>query len=204
MRPMAATTARDSAWIVVPNAGKDDQGDEWFAFGSACGVVGIAEKGDTQYAGLMFRSGGENGRIFCCMKEGDVGEAGNFSVPLWGLGTPQGAMGGRALAPGLDLGSANWVVEDGGNGVAVLRHRQTPGLGIYFLPKEGKIIYMCPDGVDMALIIAPSLRKGPIECPKEMGLQEIAAGGESLLEEDSEEEAVGAIMEEDEWPALGA
>ena len=45
----------------------------------------------------MFRCGGEGGRIFCCMKEGDVGESGAFSVPLWGLGTPQGVMGGRCV-----------------------------------------------------------------------------------------------------------
>ena len=37
-----AAAPRDSEWMVVPNAGKDDQGDEWFAFGSRCGVVGTA------------------------------------------------------------------------------------------------------------------------------------------------------------------
>jgi hypothetical protein len=147
--------ARDSSWTVVPNAGKDAQGDEWFAFGSVCGVVGMVEKGDTKYAGLLFRSGGEGRRIFCCMREGDVGETEHFSVPLWGLGTPQGAMGGQPLAPGVALGSACWRVEDGGNGVAVLRHSESAGLGVFFLPKEGKVVYMCPDGVDLALIISP-------------------------------------------------
>ena len=68
---VAMASARDSAWTVVTNAGKDDQGDEWFAFGSACGVVGIAEKGDCTYAGLMFCCGGDNSRIFYCIKEGD-------------------------------------------------------------------------------------------------------------------------------------
>lgn len=148
-------SARDSSWVVVANAGKDDQGDEWFAFGSVCGIVGMAEKGDSKYAGLMFRCGGENGNIFCCMKEGDVGEAGAFSVPLWGLGTPQGAMGGKTLAPGLVLGGTCWSVEDGGDGIAVLRHAQSPGLGVYFLPKEGKIVYMCQEGCDIALVISP-------------------------------------------------
>jgi hypothetical protein len=28
--------------MIVPNAGKDDQGDDWFAFGSRCGIVGTA------------------------------------------------------------------------------------------------------------------------------------------------------------------
>jgi len=150
-----AAEARDSAWTVVPNAGKDAQGDEWLAFGSACGVVGMVEKGDANYAGLMVRCGGENGRIFCCMREGDVGEAEHFSVPLWGLGTPQGAMGGRQLVPGLALGSTCWSFEDGGSGITILRHRQSPGLGIYFLPKEGKMVYICPDGCDVALVISP-------------------------------------------------
>jgi hypothetical protein len=152
--------ARDSSWTVVPNAGKDAQGDEWFAFGSVCGVVGMVEKGDAKYAGLLFRSGGEGRRIFCCMREGDVGETEHFSVPLWGLGTPQGAMGGQPLEPGVALGSACWRVEDGGNGVAVLRHSESAGLGVYFLPKEGKVVYMCPDGVDLALIISP--RSNPV------------------------------------------
>ena len=119
---VAMASAHDSAWTVVTNAGKDDQGDEWFAFGSACGVVGIAEKGDCTYAGLMFRCGGDNSRIFCCMKDGDVGESPAFSVPLWGLGSSQGAMGGRSLVPGLALGGTNWGIEDGGNGVAVMRN----------------------------------------------------------------------------------
>ena len=62
---------------------------------------------------------------------------------------------GRPLAPGLALGGACWGLEDGGNGVVILRHSQSPGLGIHFLPKEGKMVYLCPDGIDMALIISP-------------------------------------------------
>ena len=247
----AAPAARDSLWAVVPSAGKDAQGDEWFAFGSPCGVVGMVEKGDAKYAGMLFRSGGEGARIFCCMREGDVGEAEHFSVPLWGLGTPQGAMGGQPLAPGVALGSACWRFEDGGSGVVVLRHSENAGLGIHFLPKEGKIVYMCPDGVDLALVISPrshpawqgaagqrrgkaerracarmlrpaplrlprcitnpdaslcrSLRRGPIECPKELAMAEIANLGAGLVEEEDEEseEEVGAEPEE-EWPALGS
>ncbi len=51
--------------------------------------------------------------------------------------------------------------------------------------------------------IFPSLRRGPIECPKELGMAEIQSLGVVALEEeeeDSDEEA--AAEPEEEWPAL--
>ena len=48
-----------------------------------------------------------------------------------------------------------------------------------------------------------SLRRGPIECPKELAMAEIASLGAGLLEEEDEEseEELEAVPEE-EWPAL--
>ena len=51
--------------------------------------------------------------------------------------------------------------------------------------------------------IFASLRRGPIECPKELGMAEIQSLGVVALEEeeeDSDEEA--AAEPEEEWPAL--
>jgi hypothetical protein len=53
------------------------------------------------------------------------------------------------------------------------------------------------------LFLAFSLRRGPIECPKQLGLQEIAnLGAEIMAEEDSAEEE--DAEPEEEWPALGS
>jgi hypothetical protein len=50
--------------------------------------------------------------------------------------------------------------------------------------------------------IAFSLRRGPIECPKQLAFQEIEnLGADTMVEEDSEEDEEDAGPAE-EWPAL--
>ena len=52
--------------------------------------------------------------------------------------------------------------------------------------------------------IFASLRRGPIECPKELGMAEIQSLGVGALEEEEEEDSneEAAAEPEEEWPAL--